>query len=112
MLQLSHTTLITRMFITVKTSFPQNPGTVNSKFPLPEPPDLKAASQVTFEDIEAEINSLRKQLDTCDRKLSKVLKESEETLQQPFSNVMSSFLERSREELSEQDQALTECKKR
>lgn len=67
---------------------------------------------MTFEDIEAEINTLRKQLDTCDRKLSKVLKQSEEKLQQPFSNVMSSFLEQSKQEITEQDQALMECKKR
>lgn len=90
----------------------QNAGTVNSKFPLPEPFDLKVASQVTFEDIEADINNLRRQLDTCERKMSKVVKESEEKLQQPFADVMNSFLEQSRGELTEQDQALVECKKR
>lgn len=67
---------------------------------------------MTFEDIEVEINTLRKQLDTCDKKLSKVLKESEEKLQQPFGNVISSFLEQSQEEITELDQTLTECKKR
>lgn len=67
---------------------------------------------MTFEDIEAEINTVRKQLETCDRKLSKVLKESEEKLHQPFSDVMSSFLEQSQEEITELDQALIECKKR
>lgn len=67
---------------------------------------------MTFEDIEADINNLRRQLDTCERKLSKVLKESEEKLQQPFSDVMSSFVEQSRGEIVEQDQALSECKKR
>lgn len=92
--------------------FDKYAGTVNSKFPLPEPHDLKAASQLTFEDIEAEISSLKKQLDICNRKISKVVKESEETLHQPFSSIMSSFLEQSQGELSELDQALTECKKR
>lgn len=70
------------------------------------------ASQIKFEDIEAEINSLRKQLDLCNKKLSKVMKESEESLQQPFSSIMSSFLEQSQGELSELEQALTECQKR
>lgn len=70
------------------------------------------ASQIKFEDIEAEINSLRKQLDLCNKKLSKVMKESEESLQQPFSSIMSSFLEQSQGELSELEQALTECHKR
>lgn len=79
---------------------------------MPEPADLKAASQVTFEDTEAEINTLRKQLDLCDRKLSKVLKDSEEKLHQPFSDVMSSFLEKSKDEITALDQALTECKER
>ena len=67
---------------------------------------------MTFEDIEADIANLRRQLDTCERKLSKVLKESEENLQQPFSDVMSSFLEQSRGEIAEQEQSLMECKKR
>lgn len=92
--------------------FSQNAGTVNSKFPLPEPYDLKVASQVTFEDVESDINNLQRQLDTCERKVSKVMKESEEKLQQPFVDVMNSFLEQSRRELAEQAQALIECKNR
>ena len=67
---------------------------------------------MTFEDTEAEINTLRKQLDTCDRKVSKVIKESEEKLHHPFSDVMSSFLAKSQDEITALDQALTECKKR
>lgn len=92
--------------------FDKNAGTVNSKFPLPEPFDLKVASQVTFEDVESDINNLQRQLDTCERKVSKVMKESEEKLQQPFVDVMNSFLEQSRRELAEQAQALIECKNR
>lgn len=92
--------------------FDQNAGTINSKFPLPEPHDLKVASQITFEDIEVDVSSLKRQLDSCERKLSIVIKKSEEKLQQPFVDVMNSFLEDSRGELTEQDQALTECRRR
>lgn len=67
---------------------------------------------MTFEDIEAEINILRNQLDTCVKNLTKVLKESEEKRQQPFGNVISSFVEQSQEEVTEIDQTLKECKKR
>lgn len=67
---------------------------------------------MTFEDIEAEVNILRNQLDTCDKNLTKVLKESEEKWQQPFGNVISSFVEQSQEEVTEIDQTLKECKKR
>lgn len=67
---------------------------------------------MTFEDIEGEIKHLKEELDTCERKLSKVFKESEEHLQQPFSDLMNSFVEQSRAEIAEQDQVLTECKKR
>ena len=66
---------------------------------------------MTFEDIEGEIKHLKEELDVCERKLSKV-KESQEHLQQPFSDVMNSFVEQSRAEVAEQDQVLTECKKR
>jgi len=66
---------------------------------------------VTFEDMEVDINNLRRQLDACEGKLSKVMKESEEKLQQPFIGVMNSFLEQSRGELTELDHALMECKK-
>ena len=67
---------------------------------------------MTFEDIEGEIKHLKEELDICERKLSKVFKESQEHLQQPFSDVMNSFVEQSRAEVAEQDQVLTECKKR
>lgn len=92
--------------------FDENAGTVNSQFPLPEPNDLKVASQVTFEDMEDAIGSLRGQLESCERKLSKVMNGTTEDLKQPFVDVMYSFLEQSRRELSEQDQALEDCKKR
>lgn len=92
--------------------FSKNAGTVNSQFPLPEPNDLKVASQVTFEDMEDAIGSLRRQLESCERKLSKVMNGTSEDLKQPFVGVMYSFLEQSRRELSEQDQALEDCKKR
>ena len=92
--------------------FFKNAGTVNSQFPLPEPNDLKVASQVTFEDMEDAIGSLRRQLESCERKLSKVMNGTTEDLKQPFVDVMYSFLEQSRRELSEQDQALEDCKKR
>lgn len=92
--------------------FSKNAGTVNSQFPLPEPNDLKVASQVTFEDMEDAIGSLRGQLESCERKLSKVMNGTTEDLKQPFVDVMYSFLEQSRRELSEQDQALEDCKKR
>lgn len=92
--------------------FSKNAGTVNSQFPLPEPNDLKAASQVTFEDMEDVICSLRGQLESCEKKLSKVMNGSIEDLKQPFVDVMYSFVEQSRRELSEQDQALEDCKKR
>lgn len=85
---------------------------VNSQFPLPEPNDLKVASQVTFEDMEAIISSMRGQLESCERKLFKVINGSTEDLKQPFVDMMYSFLEQSRRELSEQDQALEDCKKR
>ena len=93
-------------------NFCKNAGTINSKFPLPEPHDLKVASQITFEDIEVDVSSLKRQLDSCERKVSIVIKKSEEKLQQPFVDVMNSFLEDSRGELTEQDQALTECRRR
>ena len=85
---------------------------MHAKFPLPEPSDLRFASQVTFDDIEADISSLRSQLDACKKKLSKVLTAGDETLQQPFGDVMSMFLEQSQRELNEQEQALQDCKKR
>jgi hypothetical protein len=44
--------------------------------------------------------------------VSKVLKESEKHLQQPFKKIMKQFLDQSRGDLKEQFQALEECKKK
>ena len=78
-------------------------------FPLPEPSDLVTASQVTFDDLQADLREVGKQLNICRGKVDRVLRLSEKSRHQPFKDVMESFLEQSHEDLREQDQALQEC---
>lgn len=87
----------------------QNAGTINAVFPLPEPSDLISASQVAFDDLQTDLKELGKQLNICQGKVDKVLRLSEKNRHSPFKDFMECFLEQSREDLQEQEQALQEC---
>lgn len=83
-----------------------------SKFPLPEPTDLQTASQLSFDDLNADLKGLENKLDECEFKVGKVLKQSDNNLKQPFEKTMKKFLEQSRNDLKEQFQVLEDCKKK
>ena len=92
--------------------FSQNAGTISAVFPLPEPTDIQLASQVTFDDVQADLARLEKRISDCDRKIQSISQQKDEKTRQPFQRTMSQVLDGSRQELQQQLQALQECKKR
>lgn len=104
------TDLIVKSNILIECS--QNAGTVSAVFPLPEPTDLQLASQVTFDDVQADLTQLEKRINDCDKKIQKVSQQKDEKTRQPFKDTMSCLLEQNRLDLQQQVQAVQECKKR
>ncbi|EDO45866.1 predicted protein, partial [Nematostella vectensis] len=92
--------------------FDKDAGTLSAKFPLPEPADLQSASQVSFDDVQADLRNIEKKIESCDVMVTRVLRESDANLVQPFKKIMNKFLVENRNELKEQIQALEDCQKR
>ncbi|XP_072772378.1 formin isoform X2 [Nerophis lumbriciformis] len=78
----------------------KNAGTDNSGFPLPEPQDVFLAAQVNFDELEAELRRLGRDLAGCEKDVQKVCSDSPEEHLQPFKDRMETFLLGARKEHS------------
>ncbi|XP_077566785.1 formin [Stigmatopora nigra] len=76
----------------------KNAGTDKSTFPLPEPQDVFLAAQLNFEDLNAELQKLGKDLTGCEKNVQKVCLNSPEEHLQPFKDRMEAFLITARKE--------------
>ncbi|XP_077408298.1 formin [Vanacampus margaritifer] len=76
----------------------KNAGTDKSTFPLPEPQDVFLASQLNFEDLNAELRRLGRDLAGCEKDVQKVCSDSPEEHLQPFKDRMETFLLSARKE--------------
>ncbi|XP_077444000.1 formin [Stigmatopora argus] len=76
----------------------KNAGTDKSTFPLPEPQDVFLAAQLNFEDLNAELKKLGKDLTGCEKNVQKVCLNSPEEHLQPFKDRMEAFLITARKE--------------
>lgn len=83
------------------------------KLPVPEPQDLQRASLVNFEDVNKEIEQLKKSLTSVESKIKHVINSAESDQEsnhlEPFKSRMESFLERSTKMQLEQEDNLKEC---
>jgi hypothetical protein len=87
--------------------------------PVPEPQDLEKASLVDFDETEAELKKLSKEIKMMDRKVKKVIeickkdsKKSDSDPTEPFKSRMEAFLEKAAKEHLEQESNLMETKKK
>nr|XP_061806772.1 formin-like [Nerophis lumbriciformis] len=76
----------------------KNAGTDKSTFPLPEPQDVFLAAQLNFEDLNAQIKKLGKDLAGCEKDVQKVCTETPEEHLQPFKDRMETFVLSARKE--------------
>ena len=52
---------------------------------------MMVASQVNFDEMDSQVKVLKKELDSCMKKVNKVMKHCEESRQQPFKDNMKTF---------------------
>ncbi|XP_061668294.1 formin isoform X2 [Syngnathoides biaculeatus] len=76
----------------------KNAGTEKSAFPLPEPQDVFLAAQLNFEDLNAELRRIGRDLTGCENDVQKVCSDSPEEHLQPFKDRMETFLLSARKE--------------
>lgn len=87
-------------------------GTDKVKLPIPDPSDITQASLVNFDDTYKEIARIRRDFELAESKAAVVLRECTDETKEPFQLVMTSFFEKGKQELADQDEAMKECAKR
>uniref|UniRef100_T1JJV2 FH2 domain-containing protein n=1 Tax=Strigamia maritima TaxID=126957 RepID=T1JJV2_STRMM len=88
----------------------ENAGSDKAQLPLPEPSDVEKAALVRFEEIDQDLSKLNKDLCECETRTDKVIAETDEDHLQPFKDNMTLFLSKTKEEFTEQQENLEECK--
>lgn len=77
-------------------------GTDEAVFPFPSEASMRAASSVTFDEINGDLNKANKEIGIYKRKVDKVLSSTEEeSLLQPFQDDMECFLKHSEDRIKE-----------
>nr|XP_057913841.1 formin-like isoform X4 [Doryrhamphus excisus] len=89
----------------------KNAGTDKSVYPLPEPQDVFLAAQVNFDDLNAELRKLGRDLAGCEKDVQKVCSDSPEEHLQPFKDRMETFLLSARKEHAEASYQLMAAEK-
>lgn len=77
--------------------------------PVPEPADMEAASNINFENISAELERLKKELQVCTEKCEIVVEADPES-SGPFKEKMDAFFRVARAELTNEQEALLDAK--
>ncbi|XP_032792017.2 formin-2 isoform X2 [Daphnia magna] len=106
---------LTLIFYVVKVyiqKFDEKAGTSDARMPLPEPTDLDKAGHLKFEELEASLRQLNKEIEGVEQKANQVIAASEEIHLEPFKEKMESFFVQAKKSLSEEEENLIECKQR
>ncbi|XP_047508985.1 formin-like protein 6 isoform X1 [Pieris napi] len=114
---------VTLLHFIVKTYMRQRGGALSTEctLPVPEPGDVQRAAAIDFADVAANLGSLRKQLDGCKEKMSKVIDAyernpadvaNENKRIEVFKEKMTTFIDAAEEKLKTEDDNLSECKNR
>lgn len=77
--------------------------------PIPEPADMEAASTINFENLSAELDRLKNELEGCVEKCNAVV-EADPDSSAPFKEKMDAFFREARAELANEQQALLEAR--
>ncbi|PNF17727.1 hypothetical protein B7P43_G07384 [Cryptotermes secundus] len=86
---------------------PLRPGLA---LPIPEPGDIDRAMTVHFDDVNADLQKLQRELFVCETKTEKVIAASTEENVQPFKDKMNKFLTSAKKQLTGEIENLEECK--
>ncbi|XP_045530377.1 uncharacterized protein LOC123718052 isoform X1 [Pieris brassicae] len=112
---------VTLLHFIVKTYMRQRGGALSTECTLPvcEPGDVQRAAAIDFADVSAHLGSLRKQLEGCKEKMSKVVDAYERNQAdvanenkriEVFKDKMTTFINAAEEKLKTEDENLSECK--
>lgn len=82
----------------------------SAKFPLPEPADFIRASELNFDSLKEDLDTLHREIQNIERKVHKVLESSSENVE-PFKTRMETFIKKAFTEHSEQSDNFVECRK-
>jgi len=86
-------------------------GTTESKLPVPETSDIEGASSLNFENVEADIVTLKGKLKNCTKQAEEVIQSSSEETVEPFKSKMLTFLEQAKEKMEDVQENYDEVKK-
>ena len=88
-------------------------------FPLPDPSSFSFVSQVNFDELENEMNKVKKELKNIEQRIENVLKPKTQVgeaeaadLNEPFKSKMFEFLKNAGELLKDQEEIFTNCKQK
>ncbi|GFR65042.1 formin-2 [Elysia marginata] len=84
-------------------------GTDRAKLPLPDPSDIQQAGLVNFDDLEKELKKIHSDFDSAEMKANRIISRSRPETLEPFRRVMTSFFDKGKQDLTEQQSNLKEC---
>lgn len=85
-------------------------GTDRVQLPIPDPYMVERVSNIKFEDLEADLKEIGKNLKVCQNRAEKVIKKSDEEHLQPFKDRMTEFFAKAKKEITAEEEYLQECK--
>ncbi|KAK7066965.1 Fmn2p [Halocaridina rubra] len=86
-------------------------GTEKVELPVPDPYVVEKVSNFKFEDMEADMKDIEKNLKICENRSEKVIKNSDKEHLQPFKDRMEGFFVQAKEEVTKENENLGVCKK-
>ncbi|XP_064108611.1 uncharacterized protein LOC135216988 isoform X4 [Macrobrachium nipponense] len=88
----------------------EDAGTDKVDPPVPDPYVVQKVSTLKFEDMEADMKEIEKNLKVCENRAEKVIKKSDEEHMQPFKDCMTGFFAKAKTEVEAENQNLNDCK--
>ncbi|KAK8381898.1 hypothetical protein O3P69_015123 [Scylla paramamosain] len=85
-------------------------GTDKVQLPIPDPYMVERSSNFKFEDLEADLKEIGKNLKVCQNRAEKVIEKSDEEHLQPFKDRMTDFFAKAKKEIEAEEKYLSECK--
>ncbi|XP_068202042.1 uncharacterized protein [Palaemon carinicauda] len=87
----------------------EDAGTDKVEPPVPDPYVVQKVSTFKFEDLEADMNEIVKNLKVCENRAKKVIEKSDEEHLQPFKDRMTGFFVKAKTEVESENQNLKDC---
>lgn len=87
-------------------------GTDRAKLPIPDPSDITQASLVNFDDIYKEMAKIHRDFELAENRAAAVLRDCSDDTREPFESIMTTFFEKGKQDLADQEEAMKECARR